>query len=358
MAASDRRIPSLDGLRAVSITLVIFSHLDLSLPPTVFGAAVENSLRNGALGVSIFFVISGFLITRLLMLEQRETGGIDLRAFYLRRVLRIFPAYYTNLLVLLILAAIGVVIVDPSCWLSSVFFLRNYLTPPEHYHDWLTVHFWSLAVEEQFYLLWPTAVVLCGLARARGLALALVAAAPLLRVASYFLLPSMRNEFAFFTHTRMDTLMFGCLAALLRDEPLFKTWLERAYRWRLPALSLLFLAFLSAELERRLGRSYYLTAGWSLDGLAITLLVLWSIDHADGWVGRILNARPVVHLGAISFSLYLWQQLFLSLHRPWSLLAALAAAELSYRVVEQPLVAVRRRLEKRRAVRPVVAVSS
>jgi peptidoglycan/LPS O-acetylase OafA/YrhL len=345
----ERRIASLDGLRAVSIILVILSHCDLSLPSNTFGTVIEDSLRNGALGVSIFFVISGFLITRLLLVEHRETGTIDLRAFYLRRVLRIFPAYYLNLFVLLVLAAVGLIIVDPTCWLSSAFFLRNYATPPEHHHDWLTVHFWSLAVEEQFYLFWPTAVVLCGLAGARRLALLLVATAPLVRVVSYFLLPSMRNEFGFFTHTRMDTLMFGCLAALLRDEPAFKAVLARAYRCWLPALALAFLAFFSAELERRLGRPYYLTVGWSLDGLAITLVVLWSIDHADGWVGRALNSRPVVHLGVISFSLYLWQQLFLSLHRPWSPLAALLAAEASYRLVEQPLVALRRRLERRRA---------
>ena len=201
------RIPSLDGLRALSICCVLFAHLCgtrgfLPVASTRFTGDLGN------LGVRIFFVISGFLITGLLLKEHRG-GGISLKRFYLRRTLRIFPAAFLF---------IGVA--------ACLFPLRSgdlahALTYTSNYHPvhaWTMGHLWSLSVEEQFYLLWPAVVLLLAPVGAKWAALAAVVAAPLLRTVAYFHL-GMSNEavgeqFQF----AMDAIAAGCLLALLRDR--------------------------------------------------------------------------------------------------------------------------------------------
>ena len=231
-----RTIPSLDGLRAVSVVFVLIGHL--------FGGAFSYKspavwsvlllVGNGNLGVNIFFGISGFLITRLLVKECARTGRIDLFGFYARRAFRIFPAFYFYLASILLLSAAGIFTFYPVTWFSAALYLRNYYPPFEGSGDWLTAHAWSLAVEEQFYLLWPPCFAVLGQRRSAWFAASLVAISPSLRVLNYLFLPGLRTDVNYMTHTRLDALMVGCLVAILLDNPRFKQILAHGFNLRLP----------------------------------------------------------------------------------------------------------------------------
>ncbi|HSV12970.1 MAG TPA: acyltransferase, partial [Tepidisphaeraceae bacterium] len=146
------RLPSLDGLRAVSIALVLLQHASLT-PSFPFALA---PLGDAGFGVHIFFVISGFIITLLLLDEERENDGISLKRFYLRRMVRILPVFWTFLLIMLLARRIYVGEFFQAATFTAGMGLWS--TPG----TWNTAHGWSLAVEEQFYLLWPAAMVLLG----------------------------------------------------------------------------------------------------------------------------------------------------------------------------------------------------
>jgi peptidoglycan/LPS O-acetylase OafA/YrhL len=135
------RLPSLDGLRAVSIAMVLIAHVPDTFSARPFGTSTLLTIfGNGALGVSIFFAISGFLITTLLLNEFRETGDISLRAFYLRRAFRILPAFYTYLAVIGGLSLAGAIVTKRADFLSSAFFVWNYYWPAR---NWFLGHTWS-----------------------------------------------------------------------------------------------------------------------------------------------------------------------------------------------------------------------
>jgi peptidoglycan/LPS O-acetylase OafA/YrhL len=331
------RIPSLDGIRAVSIAFVLLSHSNLDRNWHV------DAL--GSLGVSVFFVISGFLITTLLVREHNSTGSICLPNFYIRRALRIVPAFYAFLGTVFILNYFDVISVPARCLWSSAFFLRNYLAPVEYYKDWYTAHCWSLSVEEQFYLLWPPMLVALGRKQAGVLAAGLIAVSPLVRVLSYLVAPGLRLEFGYLMHTRIDTLMFGCAGALFWDSAIFRGGIRTMIRLRLPALALLFAAFVSPRLTETFGGKYLLTVGWGLEGACILLVVLWMIEQPRLAAGRLLNHWAVVHVGIISYSVYLWQQLLWSASLPWSAAATFVAAEFSYWLIERPFLRLRGRLQ-------------
>src|SRR5207244_737970 len=126
-------------------------------------ASIMPYLANGGLGVHVFFVLSGFLITHLLRREVQKTGAVDLLAFYMRRVLRIFPALYTYLLTLTVLAVLGVITTSPGELVRAGTFFTNYaflITRESAGGYWFVGHFWTLSLEEQFYLFWPLIILL------------------------------------------------------------------------------------------------------------------------------------------------------------------------------------------------------
>jgi peptidoglycan/LPS O-acetylase OafA/YrhL len=176
-----QRLPSLDGLRAVSIALVIGSHAIgmFGVPPWL---QPLTFIINGGLGVRIFFCISGFLITYLLLQERKRTGSIDLKSFYVRRALRIVPANYLFIAVLVAISLAGWIKIPTCNLLTAITYTKNYGCGGP-----LEGHLWSLAVEEQFYLLWPFAVVCCSAPRALTIACLLCLIAPISRAAEYLL---------------------------------------------------------------------------------------------------------------------------------------------------------------------------
>ena len=340
------RLASLDGLRAASIAMVVSCHAArvLSLGRPLPGLGLFCAY--GPLGVTVFFVISGFLITTLLLDELAATGDVRLGAFYGRRAFRILPAYWVFLGGIAALTAAGWVENPPAAFRRAFFFLSDYLST----HTWSLGHSWSLSVEEQFYLFWPALLVGLGPRRAKRVAIALIVLAPAARLATLAWLPTLRSSIGNMMHTRVDALMVGCLAALLRRDETFAT-VRRGLGHRAGALAAAFLFVGAPVASRVLGPLYQLALGYSLEGLAACVLVLWAIDHADSPVGRALNARWVATLGTLSYSLYLWQEPLLdpalgpgASGVALRIAGAVGLAWLSYRFVEKPFLAMRARL--------------
>ncbi len=327
------RIPSLDGLRALSILLVIIGHARTTVPHLPFSVRRWATAipGNASLGVTIFFVISGFLITHLLLREQQKTGRISLPGFYVRRFFRIMPAYYTFLICLIVLPRLPHVSSFHWLWLDkyslkmAALFLTNY--SPHSFGEWVG-HTWSLSVEEQFYLFWPLLLSLAGRKPGGWIAIGLILAAPMVRIGSWFLVPHESifwHRIPILLHTRVDSLMFGCATALFYSSASFQGIIRRAFALRLHWAAFAFMFLVSPYLEVWSEPSIkvaappapYLTlAGYSLEGLCIVLLLVWAVQNVEHPMGRLLNWKPVVHVGLISYSLYLWQQLFLSRRQP------------------------------------------
>jgi peptidoglycan/LPS O-acetylase OafA/YrhL len=355
-AVSATRIPSLDGLRALSIGLVLVGHLDWTRNFPLGSPAVADLAE---LGVRVFFVISGYLITTLLLGDRRRmaagtlTRGRALGQFYVRRVYRIFPAAYFFLTVVAILSATGLVHLLPGDLACAATYTTNFHEP----RAWTLGHLWSLSVEEQFYVLWPAVVLFAGERWALRVALAALAVAPAARVLLWFAGPAYRPYVGEAFPTIFDAIAAGCVLAMTRARLLASARYVRLTSS--PAFALVPLAVLA--LSQLAGRpSIDLVVGQALQNLGIALIVERCIRLPDGASGRLLNWRPLVWLGGLSYSLYLWQQLFINRHSdawpnafPVNLALALAAALGSYYLVEQPFL----RLRSRRAAAPA-AVSS
>ncbi|MDR3456891.1 MAG: acyltransferase [Verrucomicrobiae bacterium] len=343
------KLPCIHGLRAIAILFVLVSHAQFTLshplPEWVYLIFIRADL-----GVFIFFILSGFLITYLLTSEYAASGTVNLRNFYLRRVLRIFPAFYSYLLVLAGLAAFGIIPIALSHFIDAFFFLWNY----KHLWDptngpgiWYLGHFWTLSLEEQFYLLWPLTLLLLKLRRAAWVALALIIIMPVVRLVTYFVFPESRGQLMMMLHTGADALMFGCLLALLIRHEKMNRLLEQLKKPFWPVAAALFACIGSpltaACLPGHVEGGYSNTLGRSLTGLSVTFIIAWLLKYPDCAVGRFLNSRPMLHIGVLSYSLYLWQQLFLTpLNKTWTgefpvnLGCAYVAALLCYYLVERP----------------------
>jgi len=339
-----QRIASLDGLRAISIGLVLIGHLSgtryFPLPKSV-----GDFFSLAEVGVIIFFVISGYLITTLLLQEVATTGRIHLLKFYFRRTLRIFPPYYTLILVLLLLRWWQLIPLSNHDVLHAVTYTSNYFAP----QGWYLGHTWSLAVEEQFYLLWPAALLWLGKRRAMLIAASLLLICPTVRVFSLFNLWHRPDSAAF--EMVADSLACGCLLALWREhlhqQPVYQRLLNSRLFLLLPVTMLLVSGLHHST-------KIYYSLGLSFINIGAAICVDWCITWHDGKVGRWLNARGLVLIGVLSYSLYLWQQVFLNRTAstiittfPLNLALTLLAAMVSYYWIEAPTLRLRQRLERR-----------
>lgn len=299
--------------------------------------------QQGRLGVCIFFVISGFIITLLLLQEHHRTGTVDLQAFYIRRALRILPVYFFYLAILALLQAADLYRDTLSSWLGAVTFTRNVAGNGRS----ATAHLWSLAVEEQFYLIWPIALTTLGLWRRWRLALAVLslvaivafAARALPCDASGFFCQRVLGEKSIVKYA--DFLAMGCSAAILYR----RNTMPISPR----VLMHIGLLALAATLVPDWQAPTAMSAILSLQTVAIAVCVYGSIGAQGSLVFRVLNAKPIVWLGLLSYSLYVWHVLFLThyvgdglsgtmLHdyRLWWL-AALLTAIASFYLYERPI---------------------
>lgn len=352
-------IPGLDGLRAFSIILVLMGHASQTIPvQSPFLETGRIFWGNSHIGVLMFFVISGYLITRILRDEWSETQTIDLRGFYLRRVLRIFPAFCCYLLVVTLLCLAGWIYVASDKIVAAATFTFNY----SHWQEypplptrsfWFVGHFWTLCLEEQFYLLWPLMIWKFGLHKSKHIAVWIIAICPFIRVLSYFLWPSTRGQLGMMLHSAADPLMMGCLVALWERNPQSEVWINRLSNGVLPTVAASVAFVISPLLSARFRGSYGLPFGMSIESFSVAIVLLYVTRYFDNFVGVVLNSRVMVSIGVLSYSLYLWQQLFLvSLNGTWSgkfpfnLLCCFLAAAVSYHLVEKPFLKLKRRLSR------------
>jgi peptidoglycan/LPS O-acetylase OafA/YrhL len=346
----DRNIPSLDGLRALSIILVLLAHGSWYSPRIQNNPVFDFVVGDGAHGVAVFFVISGYLITSLLLREVRKTGTISLKRFYFRRTMRIFPPFYVFMAVMGLFWAIHWI---PEHWPS---FLAATTYTWAYYpgaHGYYIHHTWSLSIEEQFYLLWPLSVLIW-YRRQKLIAVSvlLILGMPVLRLAIYFVLPSLRGHEYFMIYGWVDTIMVGCLLALLQNQPRWEAWHRRYINgWTAAVMvvtAFLFSPWFPTILPRKPSGVFTLAIGPTITALCIGGILVYVVENTDTIAAKILNNKVIRHVGVISYSLYLWQEIFTARQLPllpWGFVYAFAVAELSFWVVERPALKLRARLE-------------
>jgi len=303
MTRSRLHIPSLDGIRAISIMIVFLAH-----------AGFYDKIPGG-MGVTIFFFLSGFLITTLLRVELESTGKIDLRRFYLRRVLRIFPPFYAFLAISLLAAFLWIIPTKVS-WEgvgAQVLYLYNYfgiVRGPDGIPPGTDV-FWSLAVEEHFYLVFPFAYLWLHrrVASSRGRALGLAIACAVVLAWRFVLVFAMHVPWMYTysaTDTRIDSILYGCLLATWRNpalDPVAEGTEKRHRLWSALGTvaglaTLLFTVVYRAPWFRE-------TLRYSIQGLALLALFQAAVRYPDWACFRPLNWRPMRTLGVLSYSFYL-----------------------------------------------------
>jgi peptidoglycan/LPS O-acetylase OafA/YrhL len=348
---STRNIPSLDGLRAISILLVIASHTHWALTGALSRSAWVNWRYYGVLGVSVFFVISGYLITKLLLKELDATGSIGLKHFYVRRAFRIFPAFYVYLAFIGVLWSMGLVQQTLGSYVAAFTYTWNYYP---YAAGWTLGHVWSLCIEEQFYLCWPLLLLWAGKVRGLRIAICVILMAPFVRVATYEFAPVMRGHLGMMLHTRIDTLLFGCALAILAQNSVFVARLRRLCHPLFLGGLLFFVLLVSPVLSMRFGGAYDEPIQHTLLGASISIFLFYCIQGPKSLVGRVLNFSPIRHLGVISYSVYLWQQIFDGsqplIHTHYlglTLIFILLTGEASYWGIERPALRLRRRLDVR-----------
>lgn len=358
-------LPTLDGWRAIAILAVMIYHASDGVFQT--GGIYPNSfLRtlagHGAMGVDIFFGISGFLICSCLLAEHQQNGFISLKRFYIRRFFRILPPYMTYLAGLTILAVLGFVTISPAAWWSCLLFFRNYL-PDETSGTFYTGHFWSLAVEEHFYLIWPGLLVLAGIPRARRMVVALAGMIAIWRAWEFRhqwsaeLIPALSMcRWDWRTDVRLDGLLWGCWMALLLRET---AWRQRLTRWLSPGVWLGLIASFIACVY------YKPPFAWTWQSMLIVLILAGTVLRPQSVSSLILESAPMRWVGRMSYSLYLWNSLFfpgMGYPRPLALgilqafpinvFLVFACAFLSYNFVERPLIRLGHSLASSASLKP------
>ncbi len=316
------------------------------------GSPLLQSWQYGALfagtGVDLFFVLSGYLITHLLLKEMREVGTVSLRRFYARRALRLLPAYFLLLSTVAILVSTGLLAIDRQAWVPAITYTYN-LMPGRH--EPTLGHIWSLCVEEHFYLVWP--VILAILGRGIGLwfLIAAIVSAPVLRFAIW----QSPVDIDFFTLTRMDTLAVGCLLAYyfqsrrstwaIQRAKGFGTWL---------AILAVFVLVVSVSVLTPMSGAYTLGVKRGIEAMASALLIFSVITNPGCLFGRIVNSKAFVVTGMLSYSLYMAQTFSVATKSSswplpwiWNLPLVIAYAFISYVLVERPFLLIKARLARR-----------
>jgi peptidoglycan/LPS O-acetylase OafA/YrhL len=350
------RIPTLDGWRGVAILLVLVDHASRN---SRFQDKAWASL--GFFGVDIFFVISGYIITARLLEERKRTSTIKLSEFYKRRAFRILPLVCAYLLTLCLLHwIVGLGDFHASEVFGSLFFFRNYQIAA-HPGGIFTAHFWSLSIEEHFYLVWPALLLFIGNKRALWFALSGAVACSIWRLYDQAhphsfgqLLPGVSVIRLLRTDVHFDGLLLGCALAIVL--PKVHSFIFRNFPKETPLFAALAIFF---NLQWTDGRPTLTTSALIAIMIASTLIV------EEGLMHKWLNSQWLVWVGVISYSLYVWQQLFLlhpngslPLHRlsmfPLNIICVFLAASCSFYFLEQPMIAVGRRQRERRSA-PVAA---
>jgi peptidoglycan/LPS O-acetylase OafA/YrhL len=308
------RLPSLDGLRAISIILVIISHF-------LFEQSVYiNKWKPGPTGVEIFFVISGFLITTLLINEKNKNGTINLKLFYLRRAFRILPLVFLFTFCLIILNAIFALNINFSSFITTIFFTKN-VGNLFFGTDWYTGHFGSLAVEEQFYMLFPFLIYKFSIKTYSKILGCLILFLPVLNYLVSNKIGIFQSSHSLFKICFIITKFFGSgtvsiligsLCSILYNR--FQPQLELLFKFNYLGF-VLFLAAMSLRLPIISDSFSRFFVNVVFDFL-IGAMIIANLNLSS-FFSHFLNHTIMVKIGVLSYSLYVWQQLFTH-QQPWA----------------------------------------
>ncbi len=295
------RLPALDGLRGLAALAVVLFHLMLQgspqSPPAI---AVRSVFAVGWTGVDLFFVLSGFLITGLLVAAKGSSNYF--RVFYARRTLRILPLYYAALIVLFGLPMLGVMshefVVPFHDQLWFWFYLQNFHWLGALFAGW-TGHLWSLAIEEQFYLIWPLVILLASRKQAIGVCIGLVVVGIAYRAYALNVVP--RLDTYYVTQARLDGLAVGASIALLVSEPV---WLGRLRRHAASAM-------IAATVLFAISRSGFPVVGQTMSplrylGVAVFYgsLLVFALCSTTSRLAHLLKSSFLRFYGRYSYALY------------------------------------------------------
>lgn len=354
-----KHLPALDGLRAIAVAVVMLYHY------------TNSRWVPGDLGVGLFFVISGFLITLLLLREETATGTISLRAFYMRRTLRIFPAYYVYIVFSLSIDTIRGHRWPGELLLAAFGYLVNYYNAFHGHPATSVAHAWSLADEEQFYLIWPALFLVLYQTSPRrrpwwvvGLIVTVMAWRSWLYLGGHVGPAYVYNAF----DTRFDNLAIGCLLALiLSSGAVLRVGSAVGGAWWMVVPTIVGL-YASRIL---LPASYHYSVGFTVDALLMAVLIVQLMQLSESRAWGWLNRKEVRFFGALSYSLYLYHGWGMSVATHLgshgtifrviaASVAAVALACGSYYLVEQPFLRLKRRFEEPResTVRALEPVAS
>ena len=353
-------VPALDGVRAIAVLAVLLFHARLLVP------SLDISFKNGFLGVDIFFVLSGFLITSILLKEFDQKNEINFRNFYMRRFLRLMPAYWLHLGVLYFFAyslftqSEAKLLHSNGNFVYSFLYLSNWQRAMEGSEvTGLLSHTWSLAIEEQFYLIWAGLLFLMlrYLSR-RAVVIAtasLVAWSALMRFSLFeYGVPAdfLYNAF----NTRMDALLIGCLAGQIVAWKMVSKEFLCSRRYELICLLALMIAVLIFfGVTDSYSSAFLYRGGLTLFALAVGVLIIWFASNSGGRLNGIMESRPMVWIGKTSYGIYLWHGAAIafvaSFHWPviFKLVAAvgltLAVTAISYYLLEKPCLRLKHRFK-------------
>lgn len=286
---------SLDGFRGISILLVVIGHTCARMDSRLL-----QFFFNGSLGVYVFFVISGFLITTLLLKEKLKTGTISLKNFYMRRFLRIFPVAYLYLITLGILNYLLNLQVPMLAFTGAALYIMNF----EYFQvNWYTHHYWSLSIEEQFYLIFPS-ILKKNLRFYSWLLPVLLLVIPVIVLLcrhNYFLSHSWFYQFIYYL-LQFDGILTGSFFALLYFKNMIPMALIEKYKIPLNLILITITLFIHNIREME----------WlsHISPFLIATIIVSNLEVKNDFIFRILNNKYLAKIGILSYSLYIWQQLF------------------------------------------------
>lgn len=354
MGKKRRYITGLDGIRAIAVIMVLAYHLKLAL------------FKSGFLGVTVFFVLSGYLITGILISEVEEEGTIDLKNFWLRRIRRLVPAVMSMAVVIIFVSAVvNRIIFTKGCkdFLASVLGFNNWwqIFNKVSYFEAAGVpspftHCWSLAIETQFYLIYP--LILLGIyklvkSRGEGRAnrgLLFAGVTLLLALISVILMivlfdPQQDASRVYYgTDTRAFSLLFGALLAILWEYRMVPRRLSASANMVLGSVSFAVLLVMTIAIN---GSSNFWYRGGQFVGTILTVLVIYTVLGRKTWLSRFLSNPVLKWIGDRSYSIYLWHYPIILLiskgiKASWwitliEIVLSVVLAELSYRFIETPI---------------------
>lgn len=347
----NQRIAGLDGLRGVAVLCVLAVH---TTPPII---------ESGFFGVDVFFVLSGFLITSILLHELDETGAIDLRQFYIRRALRILPAIFAVIIAVLFYAAFAEKDRLHALFMDAVAALLFYFNWVDAFHFKYMefTHFWSLSIEEQFYIVWPSILLVCmNFSKSNRMALLVLGIGVIgPEIGRVLLWPGASNNILYFrTELRIDALSWGALAAIIGVRGFHSREFFSKWKNIIAFISIIIIVTHLIFLTRPWTHFYLYYGAFSLVAIASAALIFCISFYPPRFIVSFLEFPPIKWIGVISYGLYLWHwpvflltQRYLAISAPFkntvAIILSIILAAISFFLWERPFLQLKRHFQPR-----------